>query len=414
VKKAFPALGFMRYPVKFVMLPAAVVPLLAATFIGRALSRDERGWLKLRRVIIALGGAMIVASALIIWAAYQFPFKGTEPKDALWSGLSRIVVLMLFIAALCSLRQPARAKVARFAVLLLLFLDVRTAGPRPNPTAERFVYDPFLATHELHLDPKPSPGDGRAMLDATAESNLSVTQMTNGVNDVLYRRFALRGNLNILDDIPKLVGMYPLYFRETGEILPLLYTVPQPPGPLMDFLSVSYTNLPGRVTQWGFRSTHLPWITAGQKPVFADGPATLAALAQPDFDPRKSVFLAPEARGNVTVSNASSAQVSLRRFSGNRIEFEVDAAEPAMVVLAQSFYHNWRAEVNGKGVPVLRANHAFEALEVPAGHQQVVLRYQDRFFLVGAGISIVCALAWVAAWLAGRRATKSSPIPTRP
>jgi hypothetical protein len=373
---------------------------------------DEAGWLKLRRVIITLGGALIVACGLIIWAAYQFPFKGTEPKDALWSGLSRIVLIILFIATLWSLRQAARAKVARFALLLLLFLDVRTAGPRPNPTAERFVYDPFLATHELHLDPKPSPGDGRAMLDATAESNLSVTQMTNGVNDVLYRRFALRGNLNILDDIPKLVGMYPLYFRESGELLPLLYTAPQPPAPLMDFLSVSYTNLPGRVTQWGFRSSHLPWITAGQKPIFADGPATLAALAQPDFDPRKSVFLAPEARGGVTVSNTSSAQVFLRRFSGNRIEFEVDTAEPAMVVLAQSFYHNWRAEVNGKGVSLLRANHAFQALEVPAGHQQVVLRYQDRFFLVGTAVSLACALSWVIVWIVGARRAKNSPAST--
>jgi hypothetical protein len=237
------------------------------------------------------------------------------------------------------------------------------------------------------------------MLSGEAESNLSVTQMTNGVNDVVYRRMALRGNLNILDEIPKLVGMYPLYFRELGEVLPALYAVREPPAPLMDFLSVSYTNLPGKVTEWGFRSSHLPWITAGQQPMFADASSTLSALSSPQFDPRKTVFLPLESRPLVTVSNPSPVKVSVKKFSALRVEFETEAIQPALVVIAQSFYHNWLAFVDGKPVPLLRANHAFQAIQIPAGRQTVVLRYQDRAFFGGVLLSLAAALVWIALWI---------------
>jgi uncharacterized membrane protein YfhO len=69
-----------------------------------------------------------------------------------------------------------------------------------------------------------------------------------------------------------------------------------------------------------------------------------------------------------------------------------------MVVVAQAFYHPWRAFVDGKTVPLWRANYAFQSLEVPAGSHQVELRYVDKNFLAGCLISmtalLVCAVGW--------------------
>jgi len=401
VKRVFPLLGFMRYPVKFVMLPAALIPLLGAMFIGHCLSVSKPDWLALRRWIVGFGAVLLAISAFVIWIAFHYPMRGTDAQLAATSAISRagfLIVILGSLALLRHIKRPGLEKPARLGVLLLLFLDVMTAGPRPNPSVPRWVYEPNLAGKELHLDPMPRPGTARAMLNAEAESNLSVTQMTNGINDVIYRRLALRGNLNILDDIPKLVGMYPLYFRELGEVLPALYAAPQPPTALMDFLSVSYTNVAGKVTEWGFRPTHLPWVSAGQKPVFADGAATLTGLTRADFDPRKTVFLPLETQPLVAVSNSSPVKVSVRRFSPLRIELEVEAAEPAMVVIGQSFYHNWRAYVGGNATRLLRANHAFQALEVPPGRHEVILRYQDRFFYCGALISLASLILWIALW----------------
>jgi uncharacterized membrane protein YfhO len=58
-----------------------------------------------------------------------------------------------------------------------------------------------------------------------------------------------------------------------------------------------------------------------------------------------------------------------------------------MVVIAHSFYHNWRSFVDGHPVRLWRANNAFQALEVPAGRHEVTLVYQDRAFHLGAVIS---------------------------
>ena len=196
--------------------------------------------------------------------------------------------------------------------------------------------------------------------------------------------------------------MYSLFLRESGDVLSTLFATPKPPAGLADFLAVSHFNTPGKVTEWEFRPTHLPWVTAGQRPVFADAASTLKALAAPDFDPRRTVFLPLEARRLVMVSNSSPALISVREFTAHKVKLDTEASEPALVVIAQSFYHNWRAYVGGQPTPLFRANHAFQALQIPAGRQQITLLYEDRPFYCGMAISLATAAAGVVLWVRGR------------
>ena len=53
------------------------------------------------------------------------------------------------------------------------------------------------------------------------------------------------------------------------------------------------------------------------------------------------------------------------------VEAEVEAEAPAMVVVAQAYYHPWHAYVDGKSTPLWRANYAFQALEVAVGKHHV-------------------------------------------
>jgi hypothetical protein len=406
LKSALPGLGFMRYPIKFVMLPMVLSPLLAAVFLAWCLAVPQSDWPRQRNRILMLGALLVAIIAAVIWSAFQYPLRGASAEVAAKSGGSRAALLVLILVGIILLRKIRRQSwqtLARFGLLLLFWLDVMTAGPRPNPTVPRWVYEPNLAIKELHLAPPPRLGESRVMLNAEAESNLSVAPLSNAVNQVLYDRLALYANANLLDNTPKVIGMYSLYLRESGDVLATLLGTPQPPAGLADFLAVSHFNAPGKVTEWDFRPTHLPWFTAGQSPRFADAAHTLAALAAADFDPRHTVFLPPEARALVTVSNASPAKITLRRFSAHKVELEVEAPEPAMVVLAQSFHHNWRARVDGRATSLWRANHAFQALEVPAGKSAVTLRYQDRAFYGGGLISLASAAMWVALWLRRRR-----------
>jgi len=96
-------------------------------------------------------------------------------------------------------------------------------------------------------------------------------------------------------------------------------------------------------------------------------------------------------------------KITVLKFSAQRIEMQVDSTMPAMVVVAQAFYHPWHAYVDGVRVPLLRANHAFQALEMPAGPHRVELIYEDRMFHAGCVISVAACLGCAAAWVLRRR-----------
>jgi uncharacterized membrane protein YfhO len=74
--------------------------------------------------------------------------------------------------------------------------------------------------------------------------------------------------------------------------------------------------------------------------------------------------------------------------SPHRLHFAIAAQEAGLVVLAQAWYPAWQASVDGTNAPILRANHAFQAVAVPAGEHQVTFVYQDRAFRLGGFISL--------------------------
>ncbi|MBI3877164.1 MAG: YfhO family protein [Verrucomicrobia bacterium] len=176
----------------------------------------------------------------------------------------------------------------------------------------------------------------------------------------------------------------------------------------MDFLAVSHVTAPGEVMKFVTHTGRLAWATIGQRPIFTDAAATLHALASPDFKPEQEVFLPLEAKSFVTATNQARAKVVKTSFSTRRVELEVEAAEPALLVIAQCWYPSWRAEVDDKPTKLWRANHAFQALEVPAGAKRVVLEYRERWFGFGVGITLATLLACATIWFRSRGAQSGS------
>ncbi len=396
LRRVLPGIGFLRYPVKFIILPALVLPLLAGVYVGyyRGLSAVE--WPRQRRRIIWLGGLLSVVVLGLAWLGVHYRVRTVASIVPLGSGLSRIVFLLALLASLLLLPRVQRPRLQwllRLGILALLWLDVMTMGPRPNPVVKREAYEPGLIRRELHMSALPRVGESRATLRDDTENGLYYMQFPDALETVLYARLALFTDVNLLDDIPKVIGFYSLFSGHIGNVLRVLYSTPTPPSGLADFLAISQINLPGRATEWTNRPSHLTWITGGQRPVFADAATVLHALGQPDFDPRETVFLPPDCRSYVTVTNASEPRIVLREFTALRARAEVEAASPALVVISQSFYHDWRAYVDGQAVRLLRANHAFQAVEVPAGHHELRLVYEDRMFRWGAVASALTLAA---------------------
>jgi hypothetical protein len=138
----------------------------------------------------------------------------------------------------------------------------------------------------------------------------------------------------------------------------------------------------------------------------AESPAAvLKRLAQREIDPRITVLLEePPPSGVPRGAAQAGGAVSFTRDDPESIELSVDAPAAGFVVLADQYFPGWRASVNGVDTPILRANYAFRAVEVPAGHSTVDFRFRPPSVALGASlsaISIAAALALL--WQARRR-----------
>src|SRR5207249_73450 len=198
-------------------------------------------------------------------------------------------------------------------------------------------------------------------------------------------------NLNLLDLIPKVNGPIPLHTAEFDQVEQHLY---YKEGArfgrgLLDFLSVAYISAPENPVQWTNRPAWLPFITAGQKPSFGSDPEILRAVTADDFDPHKTAWLPESARAIVAVSNQTSCSVLQMNFGNQNVETDIECAEPSLVVVSQTFYHHWKAYIDGRPVPLLRANLAFQAMVVPAGKHHLKLIYRDSNLVIGAVISVL-------------------------
>lgn len=403
--------GVIRYPVKFVMLVSFILPLLAAyglCAIQRCTANSR--WLFGVAAMVFFG--VLATLGLTRWDPTPYDQWRVVLQSAGWRIGFAAVFLVLMVRGIRRSGSDAvpgalRSATIGVALLVLCVLDALVATPKKDLTLPSSVMTPGL--WELHHHtPPPRFGEGRIMISPEAEAQLLVSRVRDLQADFVGKRVAEWSHLNLLDGIAKVNGSSTLQLREQKQVETLLYdTTNSSPGPLIDFLNVVYLTAPGKVIDWSQRQSAMPLLTVGQAPLYLDAPESLRVVASPTFDPQATVCLPSSARVSVTVTNRTEAKISNVQLDTHRIACEVDANSPSLVVVAQTFYHPWHATVDGIPTPLFRANHAFQALQVPAGHHRVDLIYQDRQFQIGASIS---GVGWAAVlsillsdWVARRR-----------
>jgi hypothetical protein len=433
-------LGIMRFPVKALLLAAFTVPLLAAWGIAefearlRAAETDvPRDGKRLPRILeqcLMTGTAVGALGVLLLKVNTHFPVLTRVSSDVQIS-IAGCIAVLAFAAAVVVVPQFRGTRPLSAAVKLTLLLLVAAHGVLHlnglNPTIPAHAFQPGLAL-AYHADkgaltPAPKLGESRVMLSPVAERALHTRMVPKFYDDFIGQRLAFWGNLNLLDGLPKVNGASTLVTREWNDVEAFLYGTTNPaPANLMDFLGVTHTTKPGELMQWERRETAMPMVTAGLRPIIGDdSKAPFAYLDMTTVSYRESVFLPSEARQFQLATNRVEATARVRQFqpraggfqppsasndsNGRRleaagtgapdaslIEVETEAAAPTVVVIAQTFYPSWRATVNGQPAPVLRANHAFQAIPIPAGKSTVRLDYVDWPFRIGAGVSLLTLL----------------------
>ena len=403
-------MGIARYPIKFILLTAFALPLMAAFAVGRF----EKGELTSRSLLFVTAVGLL-GMALVLGLAHWQPLHSERWSDAdnqlaatlEWSAIVPNAILRAFCLAavagafLISLR--ARSGVGRSlwqaSAVAMLAIDLLTHSPSLQPTIPSAAFTRTFASQDGQ-SAWPALGQGRVLISPGAEQRLLRSDVTDPLEDFTGKRQSLWSNLNLLEGVPKVNGSSTLQLREQAEVQRLIYNPTNRVGRgLLDFLAVTHFGPAQNPARWIARSNSCPLVTCGQTPLFADAPETLRALSSDDFNPWQTVFLPPSDRAElINVTNPGAAQILSGTISRERIELEVKATAPSLVVIAQSYHRAWRANLKGAAVPVLRANHAFQAVLVPAGRHRIELVYRDRWFALGGGISATTLVGIIVWW----------------
>ncbi len=403
LKTCFPALGFARYPVKSVILVMALLPLLAAFGFAALDARREKS----RSFEMSLIVGLVVFLGVLIWVDWNANVSDEVQRTIRWNGLSRGILLLLMAAAAAAyLRAPAKLhRVSAGFLALLFWVDLATHAPNQNPSVNPRIYASGYPASRLVWSPAPALGHGRALTSGPFQAQTPPMNIGNAEAAFLYNRLAARVDCNILDGVPQVDGFFSLAPRESALVAKLAANSNCPP--LLDFMGVCQTNGPHTPTNWVARSTAMAMLTAGQSPVFADDATIIKTIQGREVDFRRAVWLPLEARGKISAAASTNMHVELTTLANRKLVLQSDAPGSGLVVIAQSWHPAWRAYVDDQPVQLWRANHAFQALEVPAGRHRLELRYEDRAFDLGLMLAAPGLLACVWIWVRAKQKARA-------
>jgi len=124
-----------------------------------------------------------------------------------------------------------------------------------------------------------------------------------------------------------------------------------------------------------------------------DGDAALDAVTRPAFDPAAEVVLETDALPPLAPGEGS---VAVTATAPGAVDLAVETTGAALLVVSQTFFPGWRAAVDGRPVPVERADYVLMAVAIPPGTHRVALRYRPSAALVGGALSALGAVAALA------------------
>jgi len=329
------------------------VPLLLLAGFGARANRALAA-LALFALLLALGRYLPGFRAI-----YEIPFVTLfrYPSKALFLALLPVAILAGYGA-----ERAAANRRSAFLIAAVVTLDLFSAGWSVNAYAPRAIFDaPPLA-------PIAREAIGPLRFYAPARP-LVVHAPTNEI-----RWLAQSQTASLSEQTPVAFGI-PVVFHKDYDGLaprPISQFARMLPGmswqqrrPLLDaagvgaFLTVDDVRLPGVVQI----------ASAGDLRLYRNDGAYAARFTGP----------------------CSGGRARITRRDLNSARYEADAPCDGRVVFSENHYPGWRAFIDGREVPHLRALGAFTSVNVPRGHHVIERRYFPPRFVAGIAGSLLTA-----------------------
>lgn len=405
-------LSYMRYPEKYAIVVVTVAAMLAGLGADRVLSARRQPW---RRTLVLL--LMLLGFAVVAATRMPAPWNVFALHGALMGTVAVVAVLAVqFLAARKSRLAPPLLLSAVALDLALAAWPLQTFGPRQlaqgrPPAADQALKDriPGAAPPRLYRSHQTSesvnrylPASATHPSNAQTEFKLRQTLITNTAN--AWGIATLPGYdaaiPALVDEVWKRgleVGQQAL--RLLGADYAILPASPGAPADDRPGLVPIFDPLPGaRMYRVPNALPRVYWARHAE--VLRD-PDALARLYHPDVVSGASVVLAPE--GDVRPlpqPPGRAGACSLESYANARLVATCSGAEAGVAVFVEQFDRGWQASVDGRAVPLARANLIMRGLPLGPGNHRIVLEYHTPGLVPGLLVSGISAglLLLLALW----------------
>ncbi len=393
-----PGLEQLRAPARFIFLLDLSLALLA----GRGLQTMMRSWTPeerglLRGIWALLRNCFLIALAIgvpLIYAVLLLTRDG-DPGLHLRASVSTIAVmhfLLLFAASLGLFfaRKQAwmRGETFAFLAIALIFLDLASLGAY-NDISEKDPTTNFNRTAILEFlqsDPELYRIDARTDIDQLWQPD---TAMVHQLYDVW-------GVAN-----PLSLEYYNRYWNSVGSrstdkyaLLNVKYLLGKKDVVLdQEVWELAFDRDPDLNVYRNRRfqpRVHL----LGHARVAPDDETAWAWLQDPSFRPLSEVIIVG---GSPMAEEDGLAEIIA--WETNQVLIHTQSKTQATLLIAQTWYPGWEASLDGgPWQPVLRADGAFQAVQVPAGEHEVRLRFRSSRQTLGLALMVLTLLLVGAVW----------------
>jgi hypothetical protein len=321
---------------------------------------------------LLLGGFAV--AALIVRS-----YPGTPSANA---GISAIFLALSIAGALVSLLSDRLRVAAKLGLVALLAGDLALnyAGYySPSKTDELFAED---WTVDLL---KKETATARIEVHNTAHSNyfgLFGIEAANGHHPFPTERYARFLPLLKNPKIASLAGVAQTVYYHIGK-----NGLPIDP-PVRSLSDVTIVSAPTAPLSRAFLVGQYRVVPTAQ---------VLDTMREGGFNPAQEVILEQEPGfliARETVLDPWKAVITSQE--SNRVVVDTECNYGAILVLCDSYYPGWRAEVDGAKTEILKADYVFRAVPLPRGNHKIVFSFRPPIFFAGALISWVGTAFWLA------------------
>ncbi|OFV21222.1 MULTISPECIES: YfhO family protein [Sphingobacterium] len=117
------------------------------------------------------------------------------------------------------------------------------------------------------------------------------------------------------------------------------------------------------------------------------------------FDPHKEAFVNQQYQNEIKAktSNASTTgEIKLTSYHPDKMQYEYTSANDAFAVFSEVFYDKgWKAYVDGKETPIIRADYILRALQLPAGTHKVEFVFDPESHKLGNVLTLISSIVLV-------------------